>query len=55
MRSGIFDVHSAMLPSDLQEETEKICAAMETAEELDALLEQYQTLLDEGESMDADN
>ena len=39
----------------LQEETEKICAAMETAEDLDALLEQYQTLLDEGESMDADN
>ena len=40
---------------ELQEKTAAVCADMETAEDLDALLEQYQNLLDEGESMDADN
>lgn len=39
----------------LQKETEAVCGAMESAEDLDALLEHYQRLLDEGESMDADN
>lgn len=39
----------------LQKETEAVCGAMESAEDLDALLERYQRLLDEGESMDADN
>jgi len=39
----------------LQEDTAAVCTAMETAEDLDALLEQYQSLLDESESMDADN
>ena len=40
---------------ELQEKTAAVCADMETAQDLDALLEQYQNLLDEGESMDADN
>ena len=39
----------------LQEEMAAVCTAMETAEDLDALLEQYQNLLDESGSMDADN
>lgn len=39
----------------LQEETAAVCGEMESAEDLDALLERYQRLLDEGESMDADN
>lgn len=39
----------------LQAETEEICAQMGEAEDLDALLEKYQLLLDEAESMDADN
>lgn len=39
----------------LQEETEAVCAKMGEAEDLDALLEEYQRLLDEAESMDADN
>lgn len=39
----------------LQEETASVCGEMEFAEDLDALLERYQSLLDEGESMDADN
>ena len=39
----------------LQEETAAVCGEMESAEDLDALLERYQCLLDEGESMDADN
>jgi len=39
----------------LQEETETVCAKMGEAEDLDALLEEYQRLLDEAESMDADN
>lgn len=39
----------------LQQETAAVCEAMESAEDLEALLERYQSLLDEGESMDADN
>lgn len=39
----------------LQEETTAVCGEMESAEDLDALMERYQCLLDEGESMDADN
>lgn len=39
----------------LQEETERVCARMGEEEDLDALLERYQQLLDEAESMDADN
>ena len=40
---------------NLQEEIGAVCAQMETAEDLDALLDSYQKLLDESESMDADN
>ena len=39
----------------LQAETEEVCAQMGETEDLDALLEKYQQLLDEAESMDADN
>ena len=39
----------------LQEAMTEVCAAMETAEELDSLLERYQNLLDESGSMHADN
>ena len=39
----------------LQEQIGEVCAKMGETEELDALLEQYQALLDESESMDADN
>ncbi len=39
----------------LQEAIADDCAQMETAEDLDALLEHYQQLLDESESLDADN
>ena len=39
----------------LQEAIGTVCTQMETAEDLDALLERYQQLLDESESMDADN
>ncbi|MCF0123162.1 MAG: ABC-F family ATP-binding cassette domain-containing protein [Ruminiclostridium sp.] len=39
----------------LQEKTDAVCGAMETAEELDDLLERYQLLLDEAQSIDADN
>ncbi len=39
----------------LQDEIADICAEMSETEELDALLEKYQLLLDESESMDADN
>ena len=39
----------------LQEEISGLCVEMETAEELEPLLERYQALLDESESMDADN
>lgn len=49
---------SAYLSADflqLQEQIAAVCTRMETAQDLDALLEQYQQLLDESESMDADN
>lgn len=39
----------------LQKEMEEVCKEMETAEELDALMERYQQILDESMSMDADN
>ena len=39
----------------LQEQIDTVCAQMGEAEDLDAVLEQYQLLLDESESMDADN
>ena len=39
----------------LQEEIGDVCAQMEAAEDLDAIMERYQELLDESDSMDADN
>lgn len=39
----------------LQKEMEDICREMETAEELESLLEKYQMLLDESMAIDADN
>ena len=39
----------------LQEAIDDVCARMEETEDLDSLLEEYQVLLDESESMDADN
>lgn len=39
----------------LQKDMEDVCKEMETAEELDALMERYQQILDESMSMDADN
>ena len=39
----------------LQEQIDTVCAQMGETEDLDALLERYQGLLDESESMDADN
>ncbi len=39
----------------LQKDMEAVCKEMETAEELDALMERYQQILDESMSMDADN
>ncbi|MBR2131237.1 MAG: ABC-F family ATP-binding cassette domain-containing protein [Oscillospiraceae bacterium] len=39
----------------LQSEIADICAQMENAEDLDALMERYQELLDESDSLDADN
>lgn len=40
---------------DLEAETAKVCAQMESAEDLEPLLERYQTLLDEADSMDAEH
>ena len=40
---------------DLEEAINKVCLQMETAQELDALMEHYQSLLDESDAMDADN
>ena len=40
---------------NLQNEIAHICARMGESEDLDALMEQYQTLLDESDSLDADN
>lgn len=39
----------------LQEQMDEVCAKMAVEEELDALMERYQLLLDEGQSMDSDN
>ncbi len=39
----------------LQQEMADVCTQMESAEDLDALLERYQQLLDEQDAMDADN
>ena len=39
----------------LQEQINDVCAQMGDTDDLDALLERYQLLLDESESMDADN
>lgn len=39
----------------IQKENEEVCKAMETAEELEELLEKYQTLLDEFAAIDGDN
>ena len=50
----VFDCLSADFLK-LQEEIASVCAEMESAEDLERLLERYQTLLDESESMDADN
>ena len=40
---------------DLEEAINQACLQMETAQELDALMEHYQSLLDESDAMDADN
>ena len=40
---------------DLEQAVGDVCLQMESAEDLDALMERYQSLLDESESMDADN
>lgn len=39
----------------LQRDMEDVCKEMETAEDMDALMERYQQILDESMSMDADN
>ena len=39
----------------LQAQIDQVCEKMATEEDLDPLMEEYQRLLDEGESMDADN
>ena len=39
----------------LQQDMEDVCREMETAEDMDALMERYQQILDESMSMDADN
>ena len=39
----------------LQRQMEDVCAQMETAEDFDALMEEYQRILDESMAMDADN
>lgn len=41
--------------TDLQSKIDQVCEKMATEEDLDPLMEEYQRLLDEGESMDADN
>ena len=41
--------------TSLQKEIETVCAAMTEAEDLDALYEQYQQLLDQNEAMDGDH
>ena len=39
----------------LEQSIADVCAEMETAEDIDALMERYQNLLDESDAMDADN
>ena len=39
----------------LQERIDQVCEKMATEEDLDPLMEEYQRLLDEGDSMDSDN
>ena len=39
----------------LEQAINDVCSQMETAEEMDALMERYQELLDESDAMDADN
>ena len=39
----------------LEQEINETCLQMESAEDLDALMEHYQTLLDESDAIDADN
>jgi len=50
----VFDYLSADFLA-LQESIGRVCGEMETAEDLDALMEEYQALLDESDSLDADN
>lgn len=40
---------------NLQQDMEDVCKEMETAEDIDTLMERYQQILDESMSMDADN
>ena len=40
---------------DLEQQIGQVCLEMETAEDLDALMERYQQLLDESDAVDADN
>ena len=39
----------------LEQAIGEVCMEMETAEDMDALMERYQNLLDESDAMDADN
>ena len=39
----------------LEEKIAEVCMQMESSEDMDAVMEQYQALLDESEAMDADN
>ena len=40
---------------NLEQEIGEVCAQMESAEDMDAVMERYQNLLDESDAMDADN
>ena len=40
---------------DLEQQISQVCLEMETAEDLDALMERYQQLLEESDAVDADN
>ena len=40
---------------DLEDAIGQVCLQMETAEDMDAVMERYQLLLDEGDAIDADN
>ncbi len=54
LETSVFDYLSADF-LQLQVETEAVCAQMGETDDLDALLERYQELLDESESMDAEH